>query len=285
MKYFDDDERALILSENIQGVLPVFSCYLLKNGVITPPYKVTLRHLYFPFLHKELPSHFAHLYVGTDSDIMGFINSYGMLGRAFLIADKTRRVEERQKYPESVDWIRAHSKTIDICLTIKNHLQKFECYDIASYKNPPLEDYIKQFLIRPNCYKFEDIGETYNITTMQFIGENSLYQDAIKILQELINCNIRYFYRTIELLENGHLSNNYNFTALIEVIYWIVADTLISGTVKQCEECGRVFIQTDKRQKYCPIMKDVKTQYPNIKDSPCAVRHRVRVWRDAHKKG
>lgn len=279
MDYFDDNERSRILTENIQGALPVFDRYTIENGILKPCKETSLNKLYFPYLHKEIPTHFSYLYDGKDSDIINFVNSYGMLGRDLLIASQTDDLEKRKKYPETVEWIKAHSKSVNICLTIKNHLQKFEFQSNVTYENPPLKEYLDQYILNENAYQFTNVGNTYEIQNIIFRRENNLYKDAIRVLQELINCNLCYFYRSIELLDNGNLSNNYNFTALIEVIYWILADTIVNGRVKQCAECGRVFIQTDRRQKYCPLMKETKELYPNIKDSACATRHRVRKWR------
>jgi hypothetical protein len=282
MKYFDDSERSIISTENIQGALPVFNDYAIDNDILKPCMIKGLGKLYFPFLHKEMPHHFARLYEGDNSNIINFAKSYGMLGRELLVASQIYDPNKRKGYPETVEWIKAHSKSVHICLSIINHLKQFPHDSSVNYENPPLNEYLSQFLLNGNTYHLVNVGNTYEIQSITFGKEIDLYKDAIRILQELINCNLCHFYRSIELQANGNISNNYNFTALIEVIYWILADTVVNGHVKQCEECGRVFIQTDKRQRYCPIMREAKELHSNLKDSTCAIRHRVRTWRKNH---
>ena len=68
-----------------------------------------------------------------------------------------------------------------------------------------------------------------------------------------------------------------HFRALVDVIWWHVLEAVSSSvSLKACRECGTVFLSTRSNQNYCPAR-------PEVKESPCAARHRMRRAR-ANKK-
>jgi hypothetical protein len=55
---------------------------------------------------------------------------------------------------------------------------------------------------------------------------------------------------------DGRLRTNWGSIALIDTIYSLLADALAGDRMRVCEHCARPFVQTDKRQRFCPPMRD-----------------------------
>jgi hypothetical protein len=68
------------------------------------------------------------------------------------------------------------------------------------------------------------------------------------------------------------------FTALIETAYWHLANLIDGGTVKRCEDCSAIFIQRDRRQRFCPPSYNPKSS--SRQHSRCGTRKRVREFRN-----
>jgi len=117
--------------------------------------------------------------------------------------------------------------------------------------------------IRGNLYQPQwHVGDITN--------KNSL-EIARNICVGLINKNITGITReaSIKTRKNGfiEIESRFTFTSMIEVAYWQLLDALEGGEFRECEQCGKPFIMTDKRQKFCP-----KLQFEN--ESKCAVLFR-----------
>jgi hypothetical protein len=104
---------------------------------------------------------------------------------------------------------------------------------------------------------------------------------AARLVTDLINRNTEHIRRRIDWLEN-RVQVFYLFSGLVEAAYWQLGHVLATGTVKKCaaRECRAYFIQTDKRQRFCPPRFDPwsRTRYA---ESLCAVRVRMRRNRKA----
>ena len=74
--------------------------------------------------------------------------------------------------------------------------------------------------------------------------------------------------------------SDFRYQALIEVIYWHLADTLTGRRIRRCKAqgCGGLFAQTDPRQLYCPPPIGVRGK------SRCAERERKRRQRKTNQK-
>jgi len=96
---------------------------------------------------------------------------------------------------------------------------------------------------------------------------------ARQVRRSLINPNIKGISRVLKEV-GGKDQSLLQFQALIEVAYWQLADVVDGGRVRRCEAsgCGAVFIQKDRRQRFCP---------PRFaqQESPCAIRERVGNFR------
>jgi len=103
----------------------------------------------------------------------------------------------------------------------------------------------------------------------------SLWTGLQRLCDRIITDNIAGMRRTLEMVEDGKVQSRFRFNSLIEMVYWHLGDTREGGSVQQCaaEDCRRVFIQTDSRQRYCP-------PDPGEKESPCSRRDRMSRYRN-----
>jgi hypothetical protein len=69
----------------------------------------------------------------------------------------------------------------------------------------------------------------------------------------------------------------FRFKALIQLIYWQLADWIDGGRLRQCAECQTYFFAEDGRQRFCPPPLGVD-------ESRCARRARMRALRHPDKK-
>jgi hypothetical protein len=100
---------------------------------------------------------------------------------------------------------------------------------------------------------------------------------AQHIRNTILNRNVSRIYRYVATDEKGKDRSFFGFHAVIDVVYWHLANLIDGGIVKRCEadRCDGLFIQSDPRQRYCP--KRFRQQ-----ESPCATRQRQRERRLPH---
>ena len=102
----------------------------------------------------------------------------------------------------------------------------------------------------------------------QALDRESEPRVARRVLDELISPSLATVTRVLDP-ETG--TPRFRFRALIETIYWQIADLVGTSALKQCE-CGALFFARDRRQQHCPPL-------PGIRESPCAKRFRMRRLR------
>jgi hypothetical protein len=93
------------------------------------------------------------------------------------------------------------------------------------------------------------------------------------ILRYLLNANLGETGRRIQIVASGPRTV-FTFRALIEVIYWQLADLMDKSAIRRCVECGRIFTGTNSRIRFCPPASGQTI-------SPCKSRFNVRL----HRKG
>jgi hypothetical protein len=72
--------------------------------------------------------------------------------------------------------------------------------------------------------------------------------------------------------------SRFRFTALVQVVYWQLADLAGSRYLRQCLECKTLFFASDNRQVFCPPPAGVR-------ESRCAKRHQMRELRNRKQAG
>jgi len=273
----------------------------------THPYRVlrfgpTTRG-YAPTLHRELPGLIAKLHHGSEEDIVKFASHYGPLGHFRLVGlDDFLGVDP-------IPWLITHSRTLDFLLRAINMLSHNEPEDfdaILPLLIPETDDPLflqpwvkwvapetKQHPVFPQSKDGRDLANLTNnkphvswplvigcrgyieVHHWMFAGPRRNMADMIRmVVRDIVNTNISRLVYALAPEKNGHDQLAMQFSAMIEVAYWHVANTINGGRVAKCEApgCGAVFIQEDGRQRFCP-------KGPNNKESPCAIRTRVQEFR------
>jgi hypothetical protein len=132
--------------------------------------------------------------------------------------------------------------------------------------------------------------------SLEVRGRSAL-QVGEAFIQIVINRNIKAVYPELAWVrpalptrskerKTGHdkgrqLARVYRYRSLAEAAYWNFADHIENARpLVRCQlpECGRLFVQNDKRQRFCP------PQQYGARESLCGLRYRTRNYR-AREKG
>lgn len=178
---------------------------------------------------------------------------------------------------DPLPWIWAHIRTLNICCTLTEYIQD-EDHELAlSFlkKFNPDSDNL-EFLscdLAPTC----DVAFLHRSARMAwFMGRElrdwTVLDFARYVRRDLINKNVEGIQLAIEPI--GRSEGSFlKYRSLIEVAYWHLHNRVIDGKMRRCarEDCGAFFVQTDKRQKYCP-----EPTVGPTKQSLCGVKDRAR---------
>jgi hypothetical protein len=234
--------------------------YEIRDGALCNTNRAVRTRYFFPVLAKELPERLVKIHEGNEADLLRFAKRYGQLGHDLLVRNEDRR------YGDPLPWIWTHVRSVRACMSL---IEKIQTDDLDG-----LQDFFA-------AHKTLDIALRGQIKPLVWGSVTSNFRSvALWIVQNIINPNIAGIHRVIDIGEaNGPYRSFFTHSALIEMVYWHLADAIDGGTVKRCSSagCGAYFIATDRRQRFCSP-DNPKTE------SPCSIRERVRRFRKAKKK-
>lgn len=252
---------------------PIFEDYRIMAGLLSPAPKARPSDFYLPTERAELPSALAKLQRGDRAGVVEFASRYGLLGRSELTGLPTRR----HRYGDPLEWIWSHGETLGICLALKEMLDGRAAGRLENYLGT----------LTPSGAPHGDLpmprlrfAARDKIVCTVFCARdirpraNALETLASDVLTRILNENIRHLYPVLTWNpERRRAQQQFGFTALVEVAYWHIAQALQGGRVIRCARpgCGGLFIQTDRRQRFCPT--------GTKQESPCAVLERVQRYR------
>ena len=220
--------------------------------------------------------------------LLKFYEAFGLLGETTLFGARgvifSRRHEVRAG--DSVAWALRHARNIRLILSLDRErgvaLDRLMAALAEGRGERPLrglgrsEDATavrhQPSLQIPTCIDRRqsvlkiNLGEEYERTRASGPGLRLL---ALRVIGELLNPNLASVPRTFDP-DTGEA--RFRFTALIQAVYWQLADRLGHHKVRRCP-CGGLFFQSDPRQRYCPPLL-------GRKDSQCAQRFRRRRVRN-----
>ncbi len=247
----------------------VFGGYEVTGGVLRRS-RDDVVAAYAPIRRRELPGELAKLTRGDEAAVICFAERYGQLGYDQLVGS------DEARGGDPVDWVWTHAETIRICLHLTELLQEDLVEEVEPYLRsvaPPKEERQRvQLLPSSLVIKFAAKGR---VDTLEIAYEEKNGASLARLVyRDLINPNIDGIHRGLQ----GHGKDErsfFHFSALIEAAYWQLADIVEGGRVVRCEECGALFPQTRKGQRYCP------PQFRQT-ESPCAQRARVTRYNQRH---
>lgn len=280
--------------------LSVHEDYHIVEGRLGPKSHTRVRK-YAPALYPELPGELAKLQWGDVDAVLKFARVYGTLGyRAFIPLEVWVR-GGTIPIGDPLLWIWAHADTVKICLELSYLLQEGDAASLRSYlqslriTDQDIEERcdasfketlratpaFERWWEHENNWPSAVVATRGAITLMRWGGpalklrtNDEVNALTRQIRRSLINENIAGIHRV--LLDDGRKDGLFwEFGALIEMVYWHVANAVDGRQFKRCEadNCGALFVQTDPRQHFCPPMFGRKGE------SRCAVRHRVHKHR------
>jgi hypothetical protein len=266
----------------------VYEDYDIFEGRLEPKSHTLVRR-YAPALYPEIPGELAKLQRGDVDAVLKFARVYGGLGFRAFIPYKVWARGGAIRVGDPLPWIWAHARTVWMCLELSNLLQEGDVVSLRTYlQSLRLTDQDKEEWggtdasepgwERKNKPPIALVATRGKMTLKGWVWSVTCNEDvknlAREIRRSLINDNIVGIHRT--LLDDGKKDGLFwEFEALIEMAYWHVANTVDGRRFKRCEadDCGSIFIQTDPRQRFCPLM------FGQRGESRCAVRHRVHKLR------
>ena len=242
------------------GLWFVFEGYTVRDGVLVSEGKIA--RLSAPAVESSLPSELAKLSV-LKVRSEKFTDA--------LVAFATRCGGD------PVYWVKAHARTVADALEVIDRLG-----DVESARRPEerrrarknLRSCLEQRCLDPRRPRPIAVAIADQVRHKLFFTAALLLDPvcaAHHYLRSLINPNIREVALQLYEAPQGKSQTFFRFRAMIEVVYWHLANALERGEVRRCAECRRPFIATDRRQRFCPP--------PGAGRSRCASRFHVRTFR------
>jgi hypothetical protein len=174
---------------------------------------------------------------------------------------------------DPLDWIRAHARTVKLCLELTEALQRNSARDIDRLVTAPTRGFAKRGTIEQ-----ESVQDLIAIPLPWWKYDRGKAQPnpspttRARILRAtLINQNISRIHRFLKVNLDGTEQSFFAFGAQIEAVYWHLANVVDGGIVARCKRpgCGALFIQRHRSQEYCA------PRYGQ-RESPCALWVRQR---------
>jgi hypothetical protein len=253
----------------------------------------------------QLVNELARLYEGDEDAVLGFASTWGLLGwwpmtrdavtpgseRYHEIALASRLSAEDPRIGEPLSWIWAHASGVRLCLTLLGYLRARDVAGLqehlASLRLPVLADAGPD-----DRYPVITCGMRHAVQARVLVmREDDPVGWASLLIRAVVNANLRE--GITEQLEEETVAGQLTlrrrriFSSLSDVIYWHLAELAQSDDrLAQCEFCGTVFLQEDRRQRFCPppqwVNEEGHKRGPT--ESLCAKRARMRRLRRAGKR-
>ena len=224
--------------------------------------------------------------IPTDADavknaIVHFLQQFGFLGQTMLqerAGVRLAEIEGRRQLAtgDHFLWVLKHASHVASCLELAGALSPGE------HSNRPARALrALQFIekIRPRLFGALPLQIPTLGRASQTIDLSTLYKpddtETIKaraLLRAYLEPNLRGVERGYDP-ETGQ--SVLKFTALIQLIYWQVADWIDGERLRRCEECQTSFFARDDRQRFCP-----RPLALGPGESLCAKRFHMRALRN-----
>jgi hypothetical protein len=186
-----------------------------------------------------------------------FANRFGLLGYNYLVP-----TENRCKGGDPLNWFIAQAQTVYTATELIARVQEAQ---ESTGGRLHLVNYLREE-ITDGPYALG--GRVSRIARPGF--RNPILV-ANGFLRYLINANLGDTGRRLQSTESG-IRTIFTFRALVQVIYWQLADQLGKSSIHRCVECGRIFTHSNIRARFCPPVGSKKI-------SSCKSRWNVREFR------
>jgi hypothetical protein len=185
-----------------------------------------------------------------------FANRFGLLGYNYIVPR-----ENSCKGGDPLNWFLAHAHTV---YTIAELIERVKEARESDGGRRHLANYLREE-ITDGPYALG--GWVTRVRFQQ--SPTSPVLAANGVLRYLLNANLG---ETGRRLTATGLRTIFAFRALVQVIYWQLADQIGKSSIHRCAECGRIFTGANSRSRFCPPSGGKKI-------SACKSRWNVREFR------
>jgi hypothetical protein len=242
---------------------------------------------YEPASFPEIVSDFANLNEGDGGAVEAFARRWGHLGYSALLPQAERN-PTNEAVPEPLQWVWAHARGVRVCLDLLTYVRRGDSKRLdallRSLQGPSarlLQEEAEAWPKNPGeasaldgdnwpwllCGVLHEI-QPWSWRSGQKLGPQLLAQG---IIANIVSANLRGLSLDLHLLprdaaeqaikqrrrrkgETREYFLGFTFAPLILVIYWHVGRLAQqNASLGICEYCGKVFVRTDPRRRYCPV--------------------------------
>ena len=246
------------------------------------------RNVIFPMAHPNLPFELAKIEFGDSQAVLEFVHRWGTLGFDRLIDLNMVASFDPLWF---VWW---HARTIKDVLDIYTALQSGDVDAITAAVTAaaqPEESSIDVGVMDAMGYHVSGrhVGSTASDFTLP------VEEQGLGLIRSFVSGNIAEIHPSVGLQNSDvfpyetspsplkRLNVTFTFTALIQAIWWHLADFVhADGEVGRCQECGKHFPRTHKRQRFCPPSEEHRLEVGAVRQraqSLCGLRNRTRRHR------
>lgn len=232
-----------------------------------------IKRWYAPIAHPELPQMVAKLEQADEKGLVGFAETYGALGFTWLTPDPmaafyTWPDGRRTAGGDPLDWMRSHGRAVKLCLELMEALNKHSAKDVDRITGCRTDVVGDHQVVMSTPLRLARLAE---IDGLEVQLNRPPFDRARTVLADVINSNIALVHRALALVDGTEHKSFFVYRAMIEAVYWHLANAVEGGIVARCKRpgCGALFIQRHRSQEYCAPRW-------NQRESPCALWVRQR---------
>lgn len=192
-----------------------------------------------------------------------FADQFGLLGYNYIVPE-----ENQCKGGDPLEWFVAQAQTVYVMAILIGLLERAK---ESERGRKELATYLEKEL--PNG----PYALGGHVVHCRYRGSDNPIPRAMSILEQFLNTNLGETRRRLDRVAASDFRSVFTFRALIEVVYWKLADQIGGSSIRRCRECGRLFISRNSKLRFC-APEGPKTI------SPCKSRWNVRQYRKRQKK-
>lgn len=229
---------------------------------------------YDPMQEPSLPIELAALHEGKIAPAR-FASKYGLLGYDRLVP------REKRLGGDPIQWIGAHARAVFFSLDLVARINSGDTADLLEGLCGMPKDFYGSLAecrlldftwIRGRGWLAHVIKSHSRERTGVTLHQICLSQVNTTVLT-LINPNIASIRRELMTDHRGRVTSVFRFDAMIQCVYWQIADRLERGGIRRCKFCGRFFVPSGTKQRFCSPPSGVRR-------SRCAQNYHVRRFRE-----
>jgi hypothetical protein len=233
------------------GTWRVFETYRAESGLLLVEGDAVLTYELLGSTTRpstSLLTEFARLPVGGQQALAAFSRTWGLIGEHASGDGPNVTTADGSDQPEHIQWIWNHVLSVRVLLELAWHLRHASSFDIEQFvlstfslvtEAKPSSTAALEMSVGGDPHRWVITTERDAVDTISEFLEESL----TRVLQTSVHHSV--VGRPLKLRPMAH--------GPLGAIYWTLAE-IVGGSldVRRCDECSRVFVMTDRRQRFCP---------------------------------